>query len=236
MKVVLILLGALVVACVLYSAFRFFYFLHISKGLVENTVAFEERTSDTSVPFLVLGDSTAVGVGAETPEGSLPGRVAETIGATYTENHARSGAVVKDLPGQIAQATLPHYRLILVQIGGNDIVRFRGAQEIAEELGTILDTLPPADRVVVISAGDVGAARLFPYPLTAFYTRLNKAYHEAFSSEVPTHGMTYVDFSKHDGNRLFREEPDKYLAPDGFHLSSEGYGLWFDAVKDALPR
>ncbi len=98
-----------------------------------------------------------------------------------------------------------------------------------------MGTLPPAGKVIVISAGDVGAATLVPPPLRPFYTALNQAYHREFAVRVAAAGGTYVNLDTGPDSDLFAREPQVYLAVDGFHPSSAGYGLWFNALKDSLP-
>ena len=236
MKTALLILGALIVCGLLYWGARFVYLFSVAISMTSRTVPYEKVSNNTSVTLLVLGDSTAVGVGASTPEESVPGRLAAHVGATYVENHAVSGSLVNDVPPQIEKAALPRYRMILLQIGANDMVRFHDADKTARRLGDVLENLPPADSVIVISAGDLGTARIFPPPLRPLYTRVNLKYHMAFSSIAEERGVTYIDLSKGPGKELFEKEPERYFAPDRFHLSSAGYGLWFDAIKEALER
>lgn len=212
-----------------YWTERFYHYYSLSRPLIAKAVSFT-LSGDTSVPVLVLGDSTGVGVGADSPEGSVAGRLAANLHATNVENYAKSGAVVADVPAQAARATLPHYRFILIQIGGNDIVRFHDAKEMASQVADIVRALPPADEVVVISAGDVGAAKLFPLPLRPFYTHLNQKYHKEYAAALADTPARYIDLSKAPGADLFTKEPEVYLAQDQFHPSDKGYGVWFDAI------
>ncbi|HEY0011086.1 MAG TPA: GDSL-type esterase/lipase family protein [Candidatus Paceibacterota bacterium] len=232
LRTTLMALGGAVLAALIWWGIRTYLSLNASKQLIEHTRPFERLTDDTRVSLLVLGDSTAVGVGATLPEESVPGRVAAALGATYVENHAVIGAVTADLADQVKQGALPAYDFILIQIGANDMVRFHDAEATARALGTTLASLPPAGSVVVISAGDLGTARLFPYPLRVLYTRINREYHQAFGAAVRAEGATYVDLSKGPGVVRFEEDPTAHFAADNFHLSSRGYGLWFEAIRE----
>ncbi|MEA2701437.1 MAG: hypothetical protein QOE22_146 [Candidatus Parcubacteria bacterium] len=235
MKTLLAILIGLVAIYLFYSGIRFLSLLNVSKKLIEQATPFTQDSTDTSRAMLVLGDSTAVGVGASTVAESVPGRVAAHVGATKVENYGVSGALVEDLPAQAKRAALPRYELILIQIGGNDMVRFHGAVESARLLGAVLEELPEAGTVVVISAADVGAARIFPHFIRPFYSALNKRYHAAFADAAREHGAIYVDLSEDPGSELFATDPATYFAPDSFHPSSAGYGLWFDAIRPSLP-
>lgn len=173
-------------------------------------------------------------MGAEAPEMSVAGRFSAAVHASYVENRAVSGAVVTDLPSQIKLASKDHYSRILIQIGGNDIVRFHNAKQIAKLLQQELLTLPKADKVILISAGDVGTATIFPLPIRYFHTRVNQEYHKEFAKIRIPQGITYVNLVLAPRNILFTTEPETYFAADGFHPSGEGYGVWFEAVEKVL--
>jgi lysophospholipase L1-like esterase len=230
---ILIAVAALAVALFIYSSVRNLYLISVSKKMVDATESYDRRTDNKVRTMLVLGDSTGVGVGAVRPAESVPGRVAEQIGATYIENRAVSGATIDGLPSQVAGIELDSYNLILIQIGANDIVRFRDAERSAENLRQIVESLPPADIVVIISAGDVGTAYLFPLPLRPLYTRKTNQFHEAFEEAFP---QNYVNLAKDPGNELIAAQPVKYLSADKFHPSSAGYGLWFEALRPVLGK
>ena len=93
----------IVVLCLItiYWINSFYSKIKISKELVDKTISYKKSGSDFSKKLLVLGDSTAVGVGAGSPEQSIPGRLAGRLDFTYVENHAVSGATIKDLSNQI---------------------------------------------------------------------------------------------------------------------------------------
>jgi lysophospholipase L1-like esterase len=115
------------------------------------------------------------------------------------------------------------------------MVRFRDAEAAADVLADAVSKLPSADKVIVISAGDLGTARIFPPPLRHLYSSINRAYHRSFADVTNSQGVTYVDLSRGPGAERFAEDPAQYFADDNFHLSSEGYGLWFEAVQGHLP-
>jgi len=233
MRTILIIALALVLIYIAYAGVKFYAGVQAARRGAALTKPHEKQSTDHALPVLVLGDSTAVGVGAATPEESLAGLVSGYLHATSVENYAVSGAEVKDLRSQVAEAKLAHYRLILIQIGGNDIIAFHDASTTAALLAQILKTLPGADRVVVISAGNVGGATLFPWPIRPYYTYLNNQYHAAFAAVVAAAGMAYVNLAADPGAKLIQDQPDIYLH-DGLHPSSAGYALWFSAIKPEL--
>jgi lysophospholipase L1-like esterase len=232
-KIFFICIGAaLLIGFVYYSA-RFMGGVQRSTVLIEKAKPYT-LDAGTGFSMLVLGDSTAVGVGADTPGESVPGRVAKAVHATHVENYAVTGAVVDDLPVQIIEANQTSYDLILIQIGANDITHLHPAAQTAQTLAATLKSLPPAKNVIVISAGDVGTATIIPPFLSPLFSKLNLAYHTEFEKELQAEGITYVNLGTAPGADLFKTQPAIYLAADGFHPSSAGYELWFKAIESHL--
>ncbi len=224
----------LILAMISYRAANVYFKVRISRELMENTLSYSLSSDNYAKTMLVLGDSTGVGVGAARPEDSVAGRLASYIAATYVENYAISGAAVADLPQQVKQAKLLRYDLILIQIGGNDILAFHNSQKTAQELGHIMNTLPQTAQILVMSAGNVGGATLFPSIIRPFHTGLNLHYHQAFGKVVPIHGGTYVNLYEPFWKDPFLRDPNRYLSRDGLHPSTYGYGLWFEKLRKHL--
>ena len=151
---------------------------------MSQTVPFEMYSDVHSTSVLVLGDSTAVGVGASRPAESVPGLFTKEVGATYVENHALSRAQVRDLSSQISKAKLASYTYILIQIGANDVTHAHNVDDIARHLGEVMSTLPPHQHLFVLMAGNVGGASAFPWYIKPYYTRLTLQYHKEFAEVV----------------------------------------------------
>lgn len=230
-----IVVGILIVTFVLagYSALSFLRKVRISAEMVRNTIPYSLKGPHT-VNLLVLGDSTAVGVGARTKEESLAALVAGSIRATNVENRAISGARVQDLQHEIELATERSYTYILVGIGANDVVRFKNPEEAAAELAAALHTLPAHDHLIVYMAGNVGATKLFPWIMRGPYLGLTLKYHTAFKEVVSAMHGTYVDLYVDPDDDPFVRDPERYLAADGYHPTSEGYLVWFEKIVPVL--
>lgn len=231
--VIKFLLGVLITIALVagYYGYDVYRKYQVSRSLVESAKPFQHKSSDTTHSLLVLGDSTAVGVGVSDPEESLPVLYASEMNATYVENQAVSGAVTADLRTQIARASLEEYDQILIMIGGNDIIRFHDVAAASEMLDQVLATLPSYNKLVVMSAANVGGATFFPWFMRQHYEEASIAYHARFARVVEaTHG-TYVNLYVPSAEDPFMRDPDKYLAADGLHPSAAGYQLWFNRVK-----
>lgn len=234
MKIIPLVILALLVVGILYYGGSMYQKFRVSQSLVQRAEPFTRTGETASTTLLVLGDSTAVGVGADRPEDTLGARLATAIDAEYVENQARSGAVTADLDAQIDGASRTQYDYVLVQIGANDIIRFRSADTVARQLAAALAQLPEHDHLIVLTAGNVGAAPFFPSFMGPFYTKRNKEYQEQFALVVREAGGTYVDLYEPPDEDVFAQQPDVYLAADGLHPSSKGYERWFEAVAAHL--
>lgn len=227
--VVLIILG-----CFAYAGIMLYFRAHAARLMMAEEHPYKNESIDYAKTLLVLGDSTGVGVGADKPEESVAGRLASYIGATHTENYAVSGATVADLKPQIEKVTLKSYDFILIQIGANDIIFFRGAKRTAQQLDIFMMMLPEARQTILMSAGNVGGATIFPFVVRPFHTWANLEFHKWFERVAKRRGATYVNLYEPRHIDPFLREPERYLSKDGLHPSSEGYGLWFEKIKQAL--
>ena len=232
MKIILVV-ALLLLISLGYSAYTFMRKVRVSRELVEKAVPFMLK-GERGVSVLVLGDSTAVGVGAESPQGTLAALVAEKVNATQVDNFAASGAQVQDLAKQVQNISKEKYNFILIGIGANDVIRFRDPDDSAEHLSVILAGLPVRDKLIVYMAGNVGATTLFPRIINPLYTRRTVAFHTAFSDAVSRLGGTYVNLYTDPALDPFTKSPEVYLAVDGLHPTSAGYKLWFERISAAL--
>jgi lysophospholipase L1-like esterase len=235
MRILFLGLGVVILILFLYWGIRFYQKVQVGIGLASRAVAFNNQTGDYRKTLLILGDSTGVGVGAARPEESVAGLLAAGTGSTYVENQAVSGALVAGLPAQVEKAHLAHYDTVLVQIGGNDIIRFHGVTQVSAQLSAMLGILSMrAGRVLLMSAGDVGTTTLFPPILNPFYTRLTLAYHAAFDKVARTYGARYINLYTPPAQDPFVKSPSTYFAADGLHLTSAGYALWYKRLTETV--
>jgi lysophospholipase L1-like esterase len=229
MKYVWAALVLIVVAYVSYEYIRMSALVAVSEKLVSEAHAYQSATGTLSV--LVLGDSTAVGVGSPSDE-SVAGRLGAYLNASV-ENHAVSGAVTADLAGQIAQAQRSHYDLILIQIGANDVIRFHSPTATAQTLNTALKLLQPkSEHIVLLTAGKIGEAPFFPRLFSWLWNWQASRMRLQFMAVASADNVAYVDL--YNAPDPFSSDPARYYAPDGLHLTGDGYGFWFEQVQQTI--
>jgi lysophospholipase L1-like esterase len=158
------------------------------------TTPYNYATQGTGESMLVLGDSTAYGVGAATPEETTAGHVSQSLGLIYVENRAVSGARTRDLFEQFSQARLPRYDIALIQVGANDIIYGTSVARASKELDQFLALVTAhASTTVLLTSGDIGTAPLWPWPLNHVYTWRTKALRKEFMRISNAYAVKYID-------------------------------------------
>lgn len=228
---ILALVAILIIAYGAYAAWHLYSYAQKSPVLVEAAIPFTIHEPTRTKSILVLGDSTAAGVGSPAKL-TVAGRLASWLNANV-DNFSKSGAKTADLAGQIAKSKNARYDLIVFHIGANDVIRFESLLQAENNLDAALTTLSKqSDKIVFLTAGDIGDAQIWPWPLSTAYTYRTRELRTLFMAQAKKHNATYIDiFSQGD---IFGSDPNKYYAPDGLHLSGDGYGRWFEFVQKAI--
>ncbi|HEX7651196.1 MAG TPA: GDSL-type esterase/lipase family protein [Candidatus Paceibacterota bacterium] len=232
-------IGMAVLAVALYAFYQYALIaraIAAGKPLVAAAVPYEQHPANAAHFILVMGDSTAVGVGAATSSESLAGRVGAYYPDADVENLGASGAQLPDLLGTIPSVPRDQYDLILLQIGANDVVY--GSVGMAQM--RISEALAWASahsgRVILLTAGNIGLSPVFKWPLSLYMTHRTLALRSIFMTEAAAFpNVSYVDLYLSKEDDPFGKDVPHYYAPDRFHPSSSGYAYWFDSVKRYLP-
>jgi lysophospholipase L1-like esterase len=233
------LLGAAVLALAAYDGVVIGRALYVGGQLARESSPYSQQPADATAALLVVGDSTGVGTGAEDPADSVAGRLGSALPGTRIDNLAVNGALTEDVLEQLRDAPLPRYDAILVQVGGNDALRFTPLDRLEADIAAVLSRAGErAPYTALMSTGDLGAAPALPWPVAPVYSARSRAVRDRFLAAAREHGADYVDLFTGAGDNGFRQAPDRYYARDGLHLSGAGYGSWYDRLTaaTALPE
>ena len=227
---ILIMLAAFMAIMIVYEICIIYHYIRISTWLVAKAQPYVLTSSTDWPSILVLGDSTAVGVWADTASDSTAGRLAKYIGAKRVEHHGVSWAIVADIGDQLTKIEKKEYDYILLQIGANDMVAFHNLETVSRDYEVLLENLPKAKKLIVLSCGNLGWAKIFPRIMGVIYEHLSRSYHAKLWAIVAKHWGIYINLFEERSVDPFVLQPDVYLAADYFHPSSIWYAHWFSSI------
>jgi lysophospholipase L1-like esterase len=202
--------------------------LHESAELVRLSRPLQRSPVQPSLRLLIVGDSTAVGTGATTPQASVAGLLGRQFPHLHIDNRARDGAKFADLLGQLDSDE--RFDMVLVMAGGNDVVRLRGLAALQSDIERVLHRARQrADLVVLMPAGNVGNAPFFFRPVSWLMTWRSRRLHALASEAALHHGAVFVNLFREAADDPFVQQPG-LNAKDGLHPSDAGYRVWFDEL------
>ncbi len=186
-----------------------------------------ETPSAPPVQLAVLGDSLAFGTGAGDTSGGFAFRLYKTIAATHPgseiTNDAIGGSTAADvLRLQVARLHGRRFDVVIVCVGGNDVVRGIPTPAFARayrELVAAIRAAAPEAQLVAVGVPDVSIS-----PLFAEHARTVRALAHAddiaAGEIVAAAGGRYVDLF---GLTRQAREAAGFLSQDRFHPSDEGH-------------
>ncbi len=217
----------------LYTAGMTLHRINVGKELAAGAEPFQKN--GTTPRILVVGDSTAVGVGANT---SIPAFFAEEFPDAKIVTRADSGNRLADVEDELeAIPDDARFDLVLIQAGANDIFWFTPLDSVRERLEAVLrEANGIGDSVVVLHSGNIGLAPFFPVWLGWAVTERTKEVRRIYLEEADVFNATYVDLFTTRENDPFLENASRYYAADGLHLSADGYRFWYEKIRGAMRR
>lgn len=173
--------------------------------------------------WVVLGDSTAQGIGAPSWDEGYVGQLRRALddGSAHpwrVVNLSKSGARSDDvLDRQLPalEAVAPPADLVTCAIGANDIVRRLPVPELESRLRSVIDRLPERAIIATLPQG-LGPER-------------TETVNRVIRTEAPTAGLVVADVWARTGPPWH----GKY-AEDRFHPGVLGYADWAAAFADVL--
>lgn len=192
---------------------------------------YARRLEDASHHLLLVGDSTAVGLGAKSTEDSIAGRLAHDFPQASIENHAELGARIACVLGQLA-AVHGSYDAVLIVAGGNDVLRRTPYFELRIALEAVITRAREvAPLVILINSGNVGGAPLFGWPLSILLSRRSLQVRRIFALTCRRTRAQFVNLTYVPRRDPFGRQRELYFAEDGLHPSSAAYQYCYDMLK-----
>ncbi|MFD6966959.1 SGNH/GDSL hydrolase family protein [Streptomyces sp. NPDC059949] len=186
------------------------------------------------LPLLVLGDSSAVTVGVLDRKDTFGARLAKELVsdlscAVEVRVQARVGVTTAGMARQVRAVCGRSDRgVVLVLIGGNDVVLPKSLRRSAAQLGSYVGELRAAGwQVVVGSCADIGAAPAVRPGVAAVAMWRSRWLARRQAAAVLEAGGLVVSLT----TDVFRHRPADLYCADGFHPSAEGYFHYFQRLS-----
>lgn len=178
---------------------------------------------------LVLGDSSAAGVGVSSQDNALAGQLAEQLSGQYQVTWqllAQTGITSAQLLKQLQDTASQTYDCAVLAIGVNDVTARTTDSLWLAQLQSLRETLCVTFNVQHIFISAIPPMQYFtalPWPLSGYLgrraRRLNRLTAELAEQSS---GLTFMPID-------LGVDP-QMLAADGFHPSKAAYKLWAEQV------
>ena len=193
--------------------------------------AHNDHVVNTEGPlWVVLGDSTAQGLGAPSPDHGYVGQVLAELRQQsalpwQVLNLSVSGALTRDVLGAQLPRVPVGATLVTCGIGVNDIL-YTSPAKLFADLRSLIAAVP--DRTVLLDLPlPAGCWGLLGRASVPYVTRINRTIHQAAAAR----SLPVAEVSAH-----FTPPWAGKFASDCFHPSQEGYRDWARALLAAVAR
>lgn len=219
----------------LFQFARFLKNIRTGKGVAAASMVYQRLTPNGYPKILIIGDSTAVGTGADDPEETIAGYFAQDFPNAHISNLGENGMKTGHLRDKLSVAQQLRFDFIAIMIGGNDVVRGTKLEELAQDLPPALDQARSIGKnVLLMTQGNIGNAPIFPGLLYQLYTRRARRVRDLFMKVAREKGIHYLDvFVERKDDRWIRE-PKKFYSVDWFHPNGRGYREWYEKIREHL--
>ncbi|MCB9771883.1 MAG: hypothetical protein H6754_04980 [Candidatus Omnitrophica bacterium] len=208
------------------------YINRLSKKVDFTAQPFQRNIPNASLKVLFLGDSTAVGSGSQTPETSTSGWFSKDFPNASIENISENGIKISALIPKLDQLKSDHYDIVIMHIGGNDIIRLTSSKKIESDIRTVINFLKPrAKQIIFLHSGDIGKSKFFIWPFNLIISARSYNMRKIYKKVAEDTGTNYVDLIAMETSKTFAAKPEEYYAPDQLHLTGKGYRLWYDMIR-----
>ena len=184
--------------------------------------------------LLILGDSSAAGVGVAHQETALSGHLTKLLVQSRPiawRLEARTGASTASALRHLYRHPLAEAETVLVVLGVNDITRLTPLRRLLRQRAALyarLKTEAGARRILVTGLPPMGRFPLLPQPLRWVMGRRAARFDAALARQAEALGCLYM--------RQAIPFAPELMAADGFHPGPAAYQLWAKAIAARMAQ
>ncbi len=188
-----------------------------------------------SLNLLLLGDSSAAGVGAPTMESALLGQLLKNLSKTNTVTYrliAKTGATTHRTLSKLTNTPKEPFDIAITSLGANDSTALVEPSAFLTDQLALINLLETKFQVKHTIISPIPPMHLFPalpQPLRWFIGRQARHLDTALSQALTNHPR-----ATHLGNHGTMDP--SMMASDGFHPGPEIYRLWAEVLTGEIRR
>lgn len=194
-----------------------------------------ETGAGSPLRLLILGDSAAAGVGAETQQQALAGQLAERLAGSHRvcwQLWAANGRTSGQCLALLEQKAPEAFDSVLISLGVNDVTGGRSLKKWLDQQNLVIERLHgkfSARHILFTPLPPMQHFPALPQPLRWVLGTRAKKFNRALQELVATRPQCRL---------LSFELPmqPEFIASDGFHPSTTTYGLWAEQAASAIKR
>ncbi len=186
-----------------------------------------------SLRLLIVGDSAAAGVGAESQVSALSGRLASMLAPHFHLSWwliAKTGHKVRDVLNSIESVSQEDFDVAVVSVGVNDVTGGTSLKKWQELLSHLCERLQSRFEIQHIFLTSIPPMQIFPalpLPLRWYLGKRAESFNQAMR-----------DLTKKSENWEY-VQPEfpltrEFIAADGFHPSPAAYSIWAEHMAVAI--
>lgn len=184
-------------------------------------------SNESVVKLLIIGESTAAGVGARTHETGLAGQFAKVLSAkvgkaVHWQVIGRSGITVKEtIRDLVPKIPDEKFDYILIALCGNEVLKLRSPRSFRRNMTKLLGILREKNPNAMFFMTNAPAIRLspvLPQPIKFLLGHLSAL-----------HNSNAIEFTAEMKNVFYFHQPTEVpegFFSDGIHPSEKGYAAW----------
>ena len=174
--------------------------------------------------LLVTGDSAAAGVGAESQDEGLLGKILSGLTDTFEVEYrliAKTGAKTPSTIGRLARLDPVAYDVVVTSLGVNDLTSGTSSDEWISDQQHLINLLRghfSAQQVIVAGLPPVGHFPLLPQPLRWYLGNKARRFDRALRQLTDDLDCDYIPMD------IVKDQ--SLIAADGFHPGPKVYEMW----------
>lgn len=179
--------------------------------------------------LLIIGDSSAAGVGASSQESALSGQLVARLSQTHRLSwrlEAQTGATTRDTLARLSTMVPQNVDVVVAALGVNDVTRAtsRRTWKLRQrQLADVLSQTFGARHIIATGLPPMGAYPMLPQPLRWVLGAQAARFDAALAQVAADHDrLTHMP--------LTTPYEARFQASDGYHPSPQAYALWADLL------